>query len=76
MNVHNKVNSTLQFIDKCLQGNITRKSQSMTQHKYLTKMANAIIDENTGKELSYRKWCKIPNIRKYGNNPLPTNSAD
>ena len=29
--------------------------QSMTQHDYLTQMANEIIDEDIGKELNYRQ---------------------
>ena len=30
----------------------------MTHHNYLTKMANAIIDDDTGKELDYHQLSK------------------
>ena len=36
----------------------------MTPHDYLTKMANAIIDKYTGKELSYHQLCKHPKYNK------------
>ena len=49
MNVHKKVNITPEFIANFLKENITRHSQSMTQNKYLTQMANAIIDGDTEK---------------------------
>ena len=39
-------------------------------------MANAIIDYDTGKELSYCKLIKIPKYKKYGNNYSPINLAD
>ena len=37
----------------------------MTQHDYMTKTANKIIDEDTGKELNYRQLSNHP---KYKNN--------
>ena len=42
-NVHNQVNDTPNLID----------TQPVTQNKYLTKIANSIINENTGVAVEY-----------------------
>ena len=62
MNVHKQVNDTPQLINTCLQKNMTKHSQSMTQHGYPTQMANVIIDEYTVKELNYQQ---LSNNYKY-----------
>ena len=36
----------------------------MTKHNYLTNMANAIVDDETGKELNYRQLSKHPKYQK------------
>ena len=73
MNVHDQAKATPKLIANYLQDNTTRQYQSMTQHKYLTKIANAIIDDGTGKELRYLQLSKHPQKIKNGNNPSPTN---
>ena len=46
-NIHNQAKYTPHLIDNCIQENVTRKSQPITQHDYLTKIANTIIDKDT-----------------------------
>ena len=48
----------------------------MTQHDYLTKMANAIIDDDSAKEFIYIQLSKHPKYNIYGKNPSPMNLAD
>ena len=55
MNLHEQVKDTPQWINTRIQENMMRHYQSMAQHKYMTQMDNAIIDEDTGKESKYRQ---------------------
>ena len=49
----------------------------MTQNKYLTKMANTIIDDDTGNEFNYRQLSKNPKHKKiYVNNLSLTSTED
>ena len=38
--------------------------ETITQHNYLTKMANSIIDDDTGKELNYHQLSKNTKHKK------------
>ena len=58
MNIYEQVRITPQFIDNCLKDNICKLPKTMTHHDYITNMANAIIDDDTGKELNYRQLSK------------------
>ena len=49
MNIHEQVKSTSQVIDNCLKENLSRLLITITQHDYLTRTANAIINDDTGK---------------------------
>ena len=49
MNIHEQVKFTPQVIDNCLKENVSRIPRTMTYHDYPTNMANAIIDDDTGK---------------------------
>ena len=42
---------------------MTRNNQPLTQHEYLTKIANSIIGEDIGVTLEYRHIVKKPKIR-------------
>ena len=53
MNIHEQVNDTPQVIDKCLKENASIPLITITQNDYITQMANTIIVDDTGKELSY-----------------------
>ena len=52
-NIHNQVKDTPHLIANCLQLILTRNNQPITQHDYLTKMANAIIYEDTRVAMEY-----------------------
>ena len=39
-NIQNQVNNTTNFIANCLQENLERNTQLVTQHEYLKKWAN------------------------------------
>ena len=62
--VHEQVKATPQLIDNCLKYNMIRHPRTMTQHDYITKMANAIIDDYTVKELNYCQLSKHPKHQK------------
>ena len=64
MNIHEQVKATLQVIYNCLKYNTSRMPKTMTKHNYLTNMANAIVDDETGKELNYRQLSKHPKHHK------------
>ena len=48
MNIHKQVKYKLQLTNICLQENMTKHSQSMTQNEYMTEMVNSIIDKDIG----------------------------
>ena len=48
MNLFEQVKATPQLIENFIHENIIRHSRNMTKHDYLAKMANAIIDNDTG----------------------------
>ena len=50
MNLHDQGKATPNLITTCLQENMTKHLLSMTNHDYMKKKANAIIDEDIGKE--------------------------
>ena len=58
MHIYEEVKTTPQGIDNCLKENACKLPKTMTQHDYLTNMANAIIDDDTGKELNYHQISK------------------
>ena len=64
MNVHEQVKAAPNLIDKCLQDNMIQYPRTITQHDYLAKMANATIDDDTGKEFNYRQLGKNPKHQK------------
>ena len=49
MNIHEQVKTTPQVIFNCLKDNSFKLPKTMTQHHYITKMYNSIIDDDTGK---------------------------
>ena len=53
-NVQNQVKDTPHFVANFLQENFTINGQPVTQHDYLTKVDNAIIDEEIGVAMKYR----------------------
>ena len=57
-NIHNQVKNTPQLIYNYLQENVTRNSQPVIQHDYLTKTANETIYEYTGIAMKYRQIIK------------------
>ena len=70
-NVHNQVKDTPHLIANCRQEILARNDQLGTQHDYLTKMANAIIDEDIGVAMYYRQLIKTQIIDQFGSNPSP-----
>ena len=71
-NIHNQVEDTQKIRAKFLQENMTRNAQSLTQHYYLTKMANATIDEDTGVVMDHRHQEKKHQIiDQFGSNTSP-----
>ena len=64
MNIHEQVNATPQVIYNCIKEKSSRLPKLMTQHKYLTNVANAIIDDGTGKELNYLQMSNHPKHQK------------
>ena len=62
MNIHEQVKNTPQVIEKYLKENVCKLPQKMTHHSYLTHMANAIIDNDTGKDLNH---CQVSKHTKY-----------
>ena len=57
-NIHEQLKATPKVIENCLKDNAIRKPRKTIQPNYLTKMANAIIDDETRKELNYCQLSK------------------
>ena len=53
-------------ISNYLQENLARNTQPVTQHEYLTKMANSIIDEYLGVAVEYINPIKTQMIDQFG----------
>ena len=64
MNIHEQFKVTHQLIYKFIHDNIILHSRTITQHTYLTKTANTIIDKDTGKEFNYHHLSKNPKHKK------------
>ena len=62
------------MIENFIKDNAIIHPRTMTQHYYLTNMANAIIDDDTGKELNYHQLSA--RIRRYVINPYSMNLGD
>ena len=62
MNIHEQVKATPKVIDNCLKDNETRLPTKIKHNNYPTNMANAIIDNDTGKELNY---CQLSEHTKH-----------
>ena len=62
-NVHNQLKYTPHLISNRLQENLEINDPTEIQHDYLTKIANAIIDEDTGIAMEYRHLVKNPKQR-------------
>ena len=58
MNMREEVKATPKLIDNYIKENMIQNPRTMTQNDYITKMANMIIDDDTGKELNYRQLSK------------------
>ena len=58
------------FISNFLQENVTRNSQPVTHHDYLTKITNEIIDEDTGVSMEYIKFI-LKKLDQFGSNTSP-----
>ena len=70
-NIQTQVKYTPQLIANCLQENVTRNNQLVTQHDYLIKTANPVIDEEKGVSVEYIQLIKKPqNSDQFGSNPL------
>ena len=67
MNIHEQVKAKTKVIDNCLKKNSIRLPKTITQHNYITKMANMIIDVDKGKELNYFQLSKHPKHQKVYN---------
>ena len=57
-NIHNPVKDRPHLIANYLQENVTRIAQPVTQHDYMNKMANAVIEEDTEVSIEYRQLIK------------------
>ena len=64
MNLREQVKATPQVIEKFIMDNANILSKTMTHHDYPKKIANAIIDDDTGKELHYFQLCHHPKHQK------------
>ena len=53
-------------ISNYLQENLAGNTQPVTQHEYLTKMANSIIDEYLGVAVEYINPIKTQMIDQFG----------
>ena len=64
MNLREQVKATPILIDNYIKENMIQNPRTMTQNDYLTKMANVVIDDDTGKESNYRQLSQYPKHQK------------